>query len=248
MTVTTTSKKTTRPTKSRSDGGLPAALARRAERAASAKIARLVAEAKRDIALIRRRRAEITEAFYDIGEALVRLKRREVVAALGCRSFAELCETQVSISPAQADRLVDIVTSMTREEALAVGATKAASLVALTRATPEDDTVADLLRGGAKVRGKLVDVKKASSRAVARAAAEAREATGAAPRGGRMVTKEERATCAALEKALRGAGAKDASVTAKAGRVSGAARATIELAVADIARLAEAVRVVRRSR
>jgi hypothetical protein len=235
-------------TKKRTTNGkatLPAALARRAERAASAKVARLVAEAKRDIALIRRRRAEITEAFYDIGEALVRLKRREVVAALGCRSFAELCETHVGISPAQADRLVDIVTNMTREEALSVGATKAASLVALARATPEEDTVSDLLRGGARVGGKAIDVKKASTRAVARAAAEARERSGAARGGGRAVTKEERATCAALEKALRKAGAKDAHVTARAGRVTGAARATIDLAVADIARLAEAVRVVR---
>ena len=190
-----------------------------------------------------RRRAEITESFFDIGEALVRLKRREVVAAMRCKSFAELCEKHVGMSATQADRLVEIVTNMTREEAIAVGATKAASLVALARATPEDDTVADLLKNGVRIRGKSIDVKKASTRALARAAVGARRKK---PTGGRSVTKEERATGASLQRALRAAGAKNASVEVKAGRTAGQALAVIELAVADIERLAEAVRVVRR--
>ena len=87
---------------------------------------------------------------------------------------------------------------MTRTDALSLGATKAASIVALVRATAADDTAADLLRRGARVRGKVVDVKKASSRAIARATVEVR--TGATPRG-RMVTREEPAACAVLEKA-----------------------------------------------
>lgn len=224
---------------------LPAALAKRAATAAQGKIARLVAQAKEDIALIQRRRAEISDAFYDIGEALIRLKRREIVAAMGCRSFAELCERLIGISSSQADRLVDIVTSMTRTEALSVGATKAASIVALVRATPEDDTASELLSRGAQVRGKVLDVKKASSRAIARATAEVRR--GATPRG-RGVTRDERATCARLEKALRAADAKDATVSVKAGRVAGAARAVIEIAVEDLDRISSAVRVVRRDR
>jgi hypothetical protein len=83
---------------------LPAALATRANAAASARLARIVAEAKRDLALIKRRRAGIADAFYDIGEALVRLKRREVVIALGCRpspSFAR------STSPCPRRRPID---------------------------------------------------------------------------------------------------------------------------------------------
>jgi hypothetical protein len=223
----------------RSKKRVPVALARRAEGAAHAKITRLVAQAKEDIALIARRRADISDAFYDIGEALVRLKRREVVAAMGCRSFAELCEKHVGLSSSQADRLVDIVTSMTRTDALSVGATKAASIVALVRATPADDTAADLLRRGARVRGKVVDVKKASSRAIARATVEVR--TDATPRG-RMVTREERAACAVLEKALRSAGAMDAKVIVKVGRITGAAKAMIEIAVADLALLGKAAR------
>lgn len=159
---------------------MPAALAKRAATAAQGKIARLVAEAKEDIALIQRRRAEISDAFYDIGEALVRLKRREIVAAMGCRSFAELCEQQIGISSSQADRLVDVVTSMTRMEALSVCATKAASIVALVRATPEDDTASELLSRGAHVRGKVLDVKKASSRAIARIVPRTEDAAAAA--------------------------------------------------------------------
>lgn len=222
---------------------VPGALAKRAERAASMKLSRILAEAKADIALVKRRRAEISEAFYDIGEALVRLKRREVIGALGCRSFAEVCERHAGISATQADRLVDIVTNMTREEALTVGATKAASIVALVRATPEADTPSDLLRRGARVRGKTLNVKSASTRAIARATAAVRS-TRNAP-GGRSVARDERAACAALEKALRRAGAKDATVAVKAGRVAGAARAVIDIAVADIERLARAVRRAR---
>ena len=218
---------------------MPAALAKRAAAASTVKLARTVAQAKADIALITRRRTEISEAFYDIGEALIRLKRRDVVAAMGCRSFAELCEKHVGLSSSQADRLVDIVTSMTRTEALSVGVTKAASIVALVRATPAHDTPASALRDGVRVRGKLVDVKQASSRAIARATSQVRK--GRLPPG-RVVTREERAAGAALQRALRAAGAKDATVEVKAGRVAGAARATIVLAVTDLALLGRAVR------
>lgn len=232
-------------TKTKSAGASAALLARRMEHGASAKIARTVAEARRDIAFVRRRRAEVAEAFYDIGEALVRLRRRDVVSAMGCRSFAELCQTHVGISPAQATRFVDIVTNMSRDEALALGVSKASSLTALARAGAKDATVTDLLRHGARVSGTVVDVKKATVRAIVRAAAGARAANGVVLRGGVAVTEKERATCAALERALRRAGAEDVRVIVRAGRVVGAARATIEIAVVDVKRLALGVRVAR---
>ena len=52
----------------------------------------------------------------------------------------------------------------------------------------------------------------------------------------------ERAACAVLEKALHSAGAKDAKVIVKVGRVTGAGKATIEIAVADLALLGKAAR------
>ena len=84
---------------------LPAALAERAEQEASAKKERLASTAKADIALIRRRQAQIAESFYDIGEALVRLKRPDVVKAAGHATFRELCEEDLEMSVATADRL-----------------------------------------------------------------------------------------------------------------------------------------------
>ncbi len=219
---------------------IPVALAKRAEAAAKSKVARLVAQAKEDIALIMRRRADISEAFYDIGEALIRLKPREVVGAMGCRSFSELCEKHISISSSQAERLVDIVSSMSRVQALSVGPTKAASIVALMRAAPNGETVSDLLSHGVRIRGKVFNVKTASSRAIARATSEIRRKR---PANKRSATTEEHASCNAVEKALRELGAKDAKVTVKAGRVAGSARATIELLVEDIPLLRKAARV-----
>jgi hypothetical protein len=221
---------------------LPAALAKRAVAASAAKLARVLDEAKRDIALIRRRRAEIADAFYDIGEALVRLKRREVVLALGCKTFAEVCEKHVAISATQAERLIDIVENMTREVAIELGSTKAASVVALARATPADDTAAELLAHGVRVHGKKLDVAHASSRAIASATAKVRRH---AVSRGRTVSKSEHGEVQALVRSLESAGATDARVIAKAGRVGAGARVAIDIAIADLPLLAKALRARR---
>jgi hypothetical protein len=221
---------------------LPAALAKRAVAASSAKLARVLDEATRDIALIRRRRAEISDAFYDIGEALVRLKRREVVLALGCKTFAELCEKHVAISATQAERLIDIVENMTREAAVGLGSTKAASLVALARATPADDTAAELLAHGVRVHGKKLDVAHASSRAIASATAKVRTHAGSR---GRSVSKSEHGEVHALVRSLESAGATDARALAKAGRVGAGARVAIDIAIAELPLLAKALRARR---
>jgi hypothetical protein len=62
---------------------LPRALAKRVELQVAAKQARLLKEARADLTLIKRRRARIAEDFYDIGEALLRLKRPGIAEALG---------------------------------------------------------------------------------------------------------------------------------------------------------------------
>ena len=94
--------KSTRPSAKKK---LPAALVKNAEAAAKAKLARVVAEARRDIALIQRRRSEINEAFYDIGEALARLKRPGVYEAMGAKTWKSFCESQLEISVSQAERV-----------------------------------------------------------------------------------------------------------------------------------------------
>ena len=147
---------------------LPSALVKRAEAMAKGKIARIVAAARRDIAFIRSKRAEITPAFYDIGEALLRLEKPEVPCAFGRPSWEALCSTDLRLSATQPQRLIDIVESMSREEAVALGtSTKASSVAELMGATPEDDTVADALGGKVVVHGRTLDVKNMSAGAIA---------------------------------------------------------------------------------
>ena len=147
-------------------------LAARATAAASAKTKRLHAEARSLLSLIARRKKEITEAFYDIGEALTRLKSRDLVSALGRATFAEVCTLDAGISAATAERLVAIATTMTREQALAMGQKKAMAMITLAAATPEDDTAVGLYRrkSVALPGGKNVSPRSASANAIEEAA------------------------------------------------------------------------------
>jgi hypothetical protein len=203
---------------------LPAALAKRATAAASAKTARLRREAHALLALIARRKREITEAFYDIGEALAKLKERDVVSALGRRSFAEVCEKDAGMSVSVAERLVEIVKSMTREQALAMGQKKAMAMVTLAAATPEDDTAAGLYRKKSVTLpgGKKVSPRSASANEIEEAATAIRQRRSASaarsgkPSRGRTTTAEERRFAALLEKRLHQLGIDRARVTAVA--------------------------------
>ena len=184
---------------------LPAALAERAEQEASAKKERLASTAKADIALIRRRQAQIAESFYDIGEALVRLKRPDVVKAAGHATFRELCEEDLEMSVATADRLVAIVTHVAREDALRMGQQRALALAQLANATPEADSAAQLETKTRKLpSGKRLDLSKASTREIESATRELRAAKPAAkPSRGRTTTPEEKERATALQTALR---------------------------------------------
>lgn len=204
---------------------LPAALAKRATAAASAKRERLVREARALLSLITRRKKEITEAFYDIGEALTRLKERDVVRALGRRSFAEVCEQDAGLSVSVGERLVAIVARLTREQALAMGQKKAMAMVTLAAATPEVDTAAGLFRKKAIALpdGRTLTPRTASANAIEEAAAVIRQARvarsgsgkGKAPRG-RTTSVEERSLAELLQRRLRQVGLERATVTAVA--------------------------------
>jgi hypothetical protein len=203
---------------------LPAALARRAAAAATAKNTRLLRDAREHLALIARRKRAITEAFYDIGVALTFLKKKDVVLALGRRSFAEVCEKDAGLSASTGERLVSIAGAMTREQALAMGQTKAMAMVNLAAATPEDDTAAGLFRKKriALPGGGEVSPRTASAVAIDAAAAVIRRGRvaktgGAAKRGpGRTTTEEERTLAAMLERQLHKLGLDRARVTAVA--------------------------------
>ncbi len=223
---------------------LPKALAKRAEASAAAKRRRLAQEALVDIAFIKRKRAQINEAFYDIGETLVRLKVPEVVGALGYKTFVELCDKELEISANHANHLIHLVERMTRDEALELGQSKAIALLNLANATPALDTPAKLGEGKIKLpSGKVIDLSKASSHEIDEAAREIRAGTKKkSDRRGKTVTDDERATASALEKKLRALGAERVVVCAVATRPGRPADLRIEhLAVAELVLLKKAL-------
>ena len=221
-------------------------LAARATAAASAKTKRLHAEARSLLSLIARRKKEITEAFYDIGEALTRLKSRDLVSALGRATFAEVCTLDAGISAATAERLVAIATTMTREQALAMGQKKAMAMITLAAATPEDDTAVGLYRrkSVALPGGKNVSPRSASANAIEEAATAIRHQRRAVapaagkPGRGRTTTNEERTFAALLERRLHQLGVERALVTAVATKPGQSADLRFEhIPAADIDKL-----------
>jgi hypothetical protein len=101
--------------------------------------------------LVARRKAHITEAFYDIGRALRELSKKKLYSALGYVSFGELLDARRVMSRAQAHKLVTIVTTMSVKTALPLGVEKAFELARYTQATPALDTPDSLLESGAFV-------------------------------------------------------------------------------------------------
>ncbi len=122
--------------------------------------------------LIERRKARISEDFYEIGKALRELKQKKLYLAAGFRSFEEMLKARDVISLTSAKKLMAVVASVPVEKALALGVEKAYALARYTAATPEPDSPALLLDSGAEVAGKKVTT--ASLRDLERAAKTAR--------------------------------------------------------------------------
>lgn len=125
------------------------------------------------VALITRRKSEIVEAFYDIGEALRELSRKKLYVTLGHKSFAAMLSERKLMSATQANKLIRIVENVPRDTALSLGPERAFALVSLTDATPEKDTVADLL--SSKTTSDGTPLRDASSRAIAAEAEKTRK-------------------------------------------------------------------------
>jgi hypothetical protein len=229
---------------------LSPALAKRAAEMAAGKRRRLAEEARADIELIRRRKDEITERFYDIGEALVRLLRPGVAEAIGHESFGALCEKELAMSPTKARQLVAIVRGVKRGDALRWGQDRAAALLALAEAMPEPDAAA--LLAGTEHRlpsGRTLDLGKASMAALWEAARELRAARTITTKRGRglTTTPEERAGAARLERALHEAGLPMARVTPVAKNRAGAQVRIERVPLAEIDKVRIALTNLRKS-
>lgn len=188
---------------------LPAALAKRAALASARKVRALVKAARDDIALIQRRKGDIEDAFYDIGEALDRLQRPGVLAALGVNKpyFAFVAE-DLGVSKETASRLLAIVRSMSRADALAMGGQRrAAAFIDLAKATPTPrDTATSLAHRALKAPSGVVVTNKSPVREIEQAAASFRSASPKRTRLGNTVDPRVRALGTAAERRLHAAG------------------------------------------
>ncbi len=146
---------------------------------------KLVTKGRAAIAVIKSKKDEIARDFYVIGEALVALDHKGVVAALGHSSFAQLCDVDLGISASQAARLMSVVRHFSKREAEHLSAAKATSLIDLAGAIGGKTTPKGLLaRGTVHVPGVgEVDVKASGAAAIARAAKKARAGKPASGRG-----------------------------------------------------------------
>lgn len=170
--------------------------------------ARLLAAARADLSLVQKRRTEIAEAFYDIGQALSRLRRDPIPKLLGYRSFGRLCRDRLGISLATADKLILIAERVSRENALRWGKEKSAALVDLAIAAGNNGPITK--------RKLALDPDRVTTREIRAEAKRRRAQRGARTSRGRTVAASEREVAASLERALHREGVKSATVTAVA--------------------------------
>lgn len=125
--------------------------------------------------LIARRKDRIAEDFYEIGKALRELQQKKLYLALGHASFSEMLDERKTMSLSSAKKLIEVVSKVPLEQAIALGPEKAYALARYAAATPQLDTPASLLEIGAEIDGKKV--AEASLRDLAQAAKKARAKT-----------------------------------------------------------------------
>jgi len=146
-------------------------------------------------ALIRRRLTTVVESFYDIGVALTEVLKSKLYAAGGHASLEAWLEAEGLLSFSQAKKLIAIVKSVPREQALAVGQERAYALIALSAATPEPDSATELIAHG------VVDGQPAAKAPVRAIAAAAKGERAKAPKT--AAAKAKAKADAAVEKTVR---------------------------------------------
>jgi hypothetical protein len=221
-------------------------LAENAAAAHEARVARLKLAGERAITRVRDLRARIEDDFLEIGQELARLDQPGMAEALGFESFAALCDEALEMSLPKAKQLIAITTRLTVELARSLTQDRAAALLALVDATPEDDDPEGVLRATLTLPdGAKLDVDKASTQAIwdgARAIRRARAAKSGRRGPGRTVSPDEQATAAAIAKAIKRVKAlATTEVTLKAGAKGRGARLVVAVDVSLFARLVRAV-------
>lgn len=101
-------------------------------------------KAERLLADIATRKARITSDFYAIGAALQTIMDEQLYAALGHTSFDAMLAERKVMGRSQAYKLLAVVRALPKRKATELGLEKASALAQLAKATPEDDTAAEL--------------------------------------------------------------------------------------------------------
>jgi hypothetical protein len=163
----------------------PAALAKNALAVAERARKQNVVRARELVALVQEKIRVAAASFYEIGVALNELSQKPLFTALGYRSFEAMVRTELGFSIDKARELMDVAKGLKRTTALSLGATRAAAVIELTKATPADDTPEQVARGEVVVPGHHAPVrpKDMSAHAIERAASTVRKAH--RPRKGR---------------------------------------------------------------
>jgi hypothetical protein len=112
---------------------------------------------------IARKKTFISEAFVDIGVALVEIEKKELFKTLGYTTFGELLTERGVFGPSQAYKLMAIARSLPRRHALALGTEKAYALVRYAKATAKIDFASQLVEKGIPIAGKLRPVADLSA-------------------------------------------------------------------------------------
>jgi hypothetical protein len=99
------------------------------------------------LAHIQRNLVQISDAFYELGEALAEIHNNRLFDALGYDSFAELLLAQKLMSPPQANKLIAVATLVPREAATQLGPEKSYALTRYAHATEAPGVRAVLQEG-----------------------------------------------------------------------------------------------------
>jgi len=191
---------------------LPPALAERAEAMVAMAKARVLREARAALEEARAAMAETGRHYYELGRALLTLRKEGYPEALGFKGgLRELCEKELELSWATVDRLLRAVEALTQEQFARLKRTRVDALLALAAATEADDTEAILAGETVTLweKGPRLDVGAAKTPALLAAATEVRAQRAAAKGGagrGRRASPEERASAQQASRDLRAVG------------------------------------------
>lgn len=237
-----------KPLAAKPSASLPKELAERAKAQHAAKLTRLAERARSAVARIRERQTDIAANMVDIGLALVELKADGMAEALGRTGFAELCEKDLRMAVSTANGLIAIATRMPRELVTSLGADRARAVLELVEATPEDDTVVEVLNAKlALPSGRTLDVAQATAKDIREAAREIRDAKGATTEKrsrGFTATPAEKKAFTALAKHLTASGHAGAKLVAT--RDGKGAKVRFEVRLSELDAFVAALRAARK--